>query len=280
MEPRGFKKLAPAPAPTESSETPIPTSLPPPSRKNLTRNACSPCKVKKAKCDGNRPACGRCNKSGDACIYEVNRRDILKFQLLNDNDIARLQSFELVFGALQSGTDQQGAELLAQIRLGESVNTLASTLNPSAAQPSTSASSLQPEVAISSSPSPSSATISNSPGGSSTAVASQGFMDLLFDRDDWLQPIDSPVPHDAQTPKEEMHTFASEPVAAASINMSLSPDRLPSISRKTVGLRVSDGGTTASHAEDEFSNGFDKPLLSNVNQASYYHADRTDSLGP
>ncbi|KAI1759118.1 hypothetical protein GGR53DRAFT_524116 [Hypoxylon sp. FL1150] len=181
MEPRSFKKLAPAPAPSNSGESPSPTSLPTPGpRKNLTRN-----------CDGNRPACGRCKKSGDACLYEVNRRDILKLQMLSDNEIARLQNFELVFGALQSGTDQQAAELLAQIRLGEPVDTLASALNPSAAQPSASISSLQSTVAISSS----SATTSDGPGSSSTAVMPQGFLDLLFDRDDWLQPTEGAAAH-------------------------------------------------------------------------------------
>ncbi|KAI4868148.1 hypothetical protein F4820DRAFT_150842 [Hypoxylon rubiginosum] len=275
MEPRGLKKLAPAPAPTNGGGNPIPTSLPTPGpRKNLTRNACSPCKVKKAKCDGNRPACGRCNKSGDACLYEVNRRDILKLQLLSDNDIARLQNFELVFGALQSGTNQQGAELLAQIRLGESVDTLASTLSPSAATPSTPASSLQPMVSISSS----SVIPSDNSSNSSTEVVPQGFLDLLFDRDDWPQPTESTAAHSIQTPQEEMHGFASDPVAAANVSILLGSDRPSPIPQKTFDLPIS-VDPIASHPEDGFSDGFDQPLLSTANQGNHYPGG-TDSLDP
>ncbi|KAI0161185.1 hypothetical protein GGR52DRAFT_164324 [Hypoxylon sp. FL1284] len=271
MEPRSFKKLAPAPAPSSSGESPPPTSLTTQGpRKNLTRNACSPCKVKKAKCDGNRPACPRCKKSGDTCLYEVNRRDILKLQLLSDNDIARLQNFELVFGALQSGTEQQAAELLAQIRLGESVDTIASALNPAAAQSSASALSLQSAAAMSSS----SATAGDDPSTSSTSAVSQGFLDLLFDRDNWLQPTESTAAHGTQTAQEGMDGFVADSVAVPDGNMPLDSSR-PPVSRGAYHLPLSTNATL-NQSQDGFS--VDEASSSNDNQANHYHTDGLDSL--
>ncbi|KAI1382786.1 uncharacterized protein F4822DRAFT_96786 [Hypoxylon trugodes] len=190
MESRSFKKLAPAPAEPGTGENQAQISVPVPGpRRNLTRNACSPCKIKKAKCDGNRPTCSRCQKNGDTCVYEVNKRDIGKLQLLSDHDTARLQSFELVFGVLQNGPDHEAADLYSQIRLGRSVEMLASTLNPSSIQSSTSASSKNPAAASSSY-----STAMRDDSETPAPEASQGFLDLLYDRDDWLQTPDGTTP--------------------------------------------------------------------------------------
>ncbi|OTA65319.1 hypothetical protein K449DRAFT_421006 [Hypoxylon sp. EC38] len=197
MEQRSFKKLAPAPAEPNSSENHSQVSLSVPGpRRNLTRNACSQCKVKKAKgpeaeshpqCDGNRPSCGRCQKTGDTCTYEVNKRDIAKLQVLSDYDTARLQSYDQIWAALQNGTEQQALEILAQIKLGVSVEALASTLNPSNTQFSNPSSSNQPIFDKSSN---SAATYDDSETRSATETPPQSFMDLLQDRDDWYQTID------------------------------------------------------------------------------------------
>ncbi|KAI6086630.1 hypothetical protein F4821DRAFT_259867 [Hypoxylon rubiginosum] len=248
MESRSFKKLAPAPVPASNGGQ-SPTSLPTPGpRKNLTRN-----------CDGNRPACGRCKKSGDiTCQYEANRRDILKLQLLNDNEIARLQNFEVVFAALQGGTDQQATDLLAQIRLGESADILASALNPSVAQPSTSASPLH---AIS----------SNSAIPDDNQSVSQGFLDLLFDREDWLQPTETTT-HGMQTPQEEMQSFVSSSMAAEDVSMSCGSGRPFSVSQRTYNLPISTN-LTANHLQDGFPDGFDESPLTDGNQPNHYATD-------
>ncbi|KAI0837272.1 hypothetical protein F5Y06DRAFT_85721 [Hypoxylon sp. FL0890] len=187
MKQRAFKKLAPAPAEPSSSEShsQVPLSVPGP-RRNLTRNACSQCKVKKAKCDGNRPSCGRCQRTGDTCIYEVNKRDIAKLQVLSDYEIARLHSYDQVWTVLQNGTDEQATEILGQIRTGVSVETLASTFNPSSTKPSNSASSNQPTFITDSG----SAATQDDSETHSTTETPQSFMDLLYDREDWYQPID------------------------------------------------------------------------------------------
>ncbi|KAL7624722.1 hypothetical protein AAE478_006293 [Parahypoxylon ruwenzoriense] len=219
MEPRSFKKLAPAPAPTNSAESQAQVSLPVPStRKNLTRNACSSCKVKKAKCDGNRPTCGRCQKIGDTCLYKVNRRDIVKLQLLSDIDTARLQDFELVFGILQNGTHQQVAEILAQIRLGQSIETIASTSNLSNVLPSASTPSKQPMTMMG----PGSTTTGNESSDSST-TGSQSFLDLLFDRNDY--PTDNTVPDNTLIDQESVPSFAANPVPEATSSRPVGSDR-------------------------------------------------------
>ncbi|KAI0900290.1 hypothetical protein F4806DRAFT_150914 [Annulohypoxylon nitens] len=200
MEPRGFKKLAPAP-PRPGTETQV--SLPAQgTRRNITRNACSPCKNKKAKCDGNRPECGRCQKNGDTCLYEVNRRDISRLQLLSDSDSARLQSLDMIFAILQSGTNEQATELLAQIRLGETAETLAATFGLSEFQQSTSVSYDTSSVLHNPGPS---TTCDDSEDPSSTGMT-QGFLDLL-DRNDWSQPAEATTSYNHQTTDGERDDF-------------------------------------------------------------------------
>ncbi|KAK6955295.1 hypothetical protein Daesc_002928 [Daldinia eschscholtzii] len=197
MEPRNLKKLAPAPASSSSGETPpqISMSVPGP-RRNLTRNA---------KCDGNRPTCGRCQKASDTCLYEVNKRDIGRLQLLSDYDAAKLQNFEVVFGVLQNGTDYQATELFSQIRLGDSIETLASTLNPSVSRPS---GSLPSEQAAFASNSDSAAMHSGSED-PSMAAESQSFMDLLLDRDGRSQPTDD-IDHESQIIQDGIHPYVPD----------------------------------------------------------------------
>ncbi|KAI1644248.1 uncharacterized protein F4817DRAFT_224405 [Daldinia loculata] len=207
MEPRNLKKLAPAQASPSSGETPNQTSLSIPGpRRNLTRNACSPCKLKKAKCDGNRPTCGRCQKAGDTCLYEANKRDIGRLQILSEYDAARLQNFEMVFGVLQNGTDYEATELFSQIRVGESIETLVPALNPSLPQPSALASVKQTALVSGS------ATGRNGSEDPSLTVASQSFMDLLFDQDGWSQPADGINDYDSQIAQGESHDHAPDTI--------------------------------------------------------------------
>ncbi|KAI2615136.1 hypothetical protein GGR54DRAFT_642635 [Hypoxylon sp. NC1633] len=223
MEPRSLKKLAPAPESPSSGhdKAHISVSVPGP-RRNLTRNACSHCKVKKAKCDGNRPACGRCHKSGDACVYEVNKRDIVQLQLLSDNDSARLQTLEVIFGALQDGTDHQASQILAQIRRGDSLETLASTSNRTGAQHPTAGSSIPPLVSIGS-------VSSDEFGEPPIEVTSQGFLDLLFDRNDWLQPTDSTAFNDSRIPQKDTQDPASSSMPMTAISMRSHPALTPPV---------------------------------------------------
>ncbi|KAI0845265.1 hypothetical protein F5Y00DRAFT_265796 [Daldinia vernicosa] len=202
MEPRNFKKLAPAPASPSSVETSsqTPISIPGP-RRNLTRNACSPCKLKKAKCDGNRPLCGRCQKAGDTCLYEANKRDIGRLQLLSESDASRLQNFEVVFGILQNGNDYEAAHLFSQIRAGESIETLAPALTTSLFQPSASTPSNQVTLISGQA----TATTHDGSEDPSSTVGSESFMDLLFDQNGWAQPDDGIDGYDSQIAQGGSH---------------------------------------------------------------------------
>ncbi|KAJ4117185.1 hypothetical protein NW765_010601 [Fusarium oxysporum] len=62
-------------------------------------NACENCRLKKARCDGKRPSCSRCEKWGTTCVYSVDHlgnverelrehRDILEFLLSLPEDEA------------------------------------------------------------------------------------------------------------------------------------------------------------------------------------------------
>ncbi|KAI1654213.1 hypothetical protein F4813DRAFT_392956 [Daldinia decipiens] len=168
----------------------------------LPRNS----KLKVSQCDGNRPMCGRCQKTGDTCLYEANKRDIGRLQLLSEHDAARLQNFEIVFGVLQNGTDYEAAELFSQIRVGEPIEMLAPKITPSLFQPSALASSQQAAFVSGS------ATAHDGSEGPSSTVGSQSFMDLLFDQDGWAQPVDGINGYDPQLVQEESHDHAPDTI--------------------------------------------------------------------
>ncbi|KAI1095217.1 hypothetical protein F5B19DRAFT_442345 [Rostrohypoxylon terebratum] len=134
----------------------------------------------RAQCDGNRPKCGRCQKNDDTCLYEVNRRDIARLQLMSDSDSARLQNLNILFAVLQHGTDEQAAELLAQIRLGKSTEILASTYDIPSFHRSTSVPYETSAVF------PGGPSTCDDPEDPSTAGMSSGYPDLL-DRNNWTQ---------------------------------------------------------------------------------------------
>lgn len=163
-------------------------------------------KLKVSQCDGNRPTCGRCQKAGDTCLYEANKRDIGRLQILSEYDAARLQNFEMVFGVLQNGTDYEATELFSQIRVGESIETLVPALNPSLPQPSALASVKQTALVSGS------ATGRNGSEDPSLTVASQSFMDLLFDQDGWSQPADGINDYDSQIAQGESHDHAPDTI--------------------------------------------------------------------
>ncbi|ORY56146.1 uncharacterized protein BCR38DRAFT_461796 [Pseudomassariella vexata] len=169
MDNQKLQSIAPAPP-----KDPIPpsslTSLPP--RKNLTKNACISCRFKKAKCDGGRPSCSRCRLSGNVCQYEENGRLAARLQRISEQlnrQQDRLQDLEAIFEALQNGTDEQAAGILAYVRVGEPFETIVSHI--SSGTPETSAQRL---VVFAS---------------SLLRLAPQYtnvFLDPLFDRTEWL----------------------------------------------------------------------------------------------
>lgn len=90
-------------------------------------------------CNGKHPTCDRCWASGCPCIYDVQTEGITKMQNLQQKldlktrqlDI-KIADYELVMSVvdqLQQGTDEQASEILARLRLGESIKSIAPGLD-------------------------------------------------------------------------------------------------------------------------------------------------------
>ncbi|KAF2487105.1 hypothetical protein BDY17DRAFT_319672 [Neohortaea acidophila] len=116
-------------------------------RSSLTQNACSRCRIKKTKCDGKRPICGRCRRGQSECVYDIAEEGITKMQHLQhqlnkrNEDYGRLVR---LFGALQSGSEEQATGLLARLRRGESLDSLVGRVEASSSSTSSSSSRLLP----------------------------------------------------------------------------------------------------------------------------------------
>jgi hypothetical protein len=73
-----------------------------PKRRRISQ-ACNPCRSRKMRCDGHRPACSRCQKKkGVQCVYEESSLNLKKYGLpplicgvyADVSDISRIPSFE------------------------------------------------------------------------------------------------------------------------------------------------------------------------------------------
>ncbi|KAM0201926.1 hypothetical protein ACHAQI_011127 [Fusarium lateritium] len=94
------------------------TDLAPSRRKYKVLAACRPCKAKKVRCDGLRPACGVCESKGRACAYpvEVSRVDglVRRQQALQEN----VESFVTLYRYLQDRPVEEANGLFEKIRDG------------------------------------------------------------------------------------------------------------------------------------------------------------------
>ncbi|ENH62880.1 hypothetical protein FOC1_g10006346 [Fusarium oxysporum f. sp. cubense race 1] len=109
--PRPTATLATPSAPRFTSDLAIP-------RKSKVISACQPCKLKKTKCDGNRPECGPCMSKGRSCEYTVqgSRTEILirRQQALQEN----VESFTALYRYLQERPTNEANSLFERIRDG------------------------------------------------------------------------------------------------------------------------------------------------------------------
>jgi hypothetical protein len=87
-------------------------------RKTKVISACQACKLKKIKCDGDRPECGPCISKGRDCEYPVqaNRSEILiqQQQTLQEN----VESFAALYRYLQERPANEANSLFERIRDG------------------------------------------------------------------------------------------------------------------------------------------------------------------
>ncbi|RSM18698.1 hypothetical protein CDV31_002418 [Fusarium ambrosium] len=152
------------------------------SRKTSTTNhACVQCRRTKTKCDGRHP-CSRCQFNGHECAYDTrtlsgDRLNRLTHAFNQQKD--RLQQLETILAAMRTGTDAEAAEVMAYIRIGEPVESIVSYLE------SRSKSVVISERLL-----------------GSSGEAQNKFIEMLFDRTEWVQGVTIPteaVPVDLKT---------------------------------------------------------------------------------
>lgn len=90
-------------------------------------------------CDGKHPTCNRCSASESKCVYDVPSEGITKMQSLQQRldlktselhaKTMELQNAMVVLTNLQQGIDSQASEVLARLRNGESLESVATDLS-------------------------------------------------------------------------------------------------------------------------------------------------------
>ncbi|KAJ9133165.1 hypothetical protein NKR23_g10932 [Pleurostoma richardsiae] len=88
--------------------------------------ACEPCRRKKVKCDGERPACGHCTSRDDVCEFRTDpmethgaarRRKATQLE-------RKCDMYEELLEVLRTGEETEAVELLRRIRAGDSVESI------------------------------------------------------------------------------------------------------------------------------------------------------------
>ncbi|KAK5105876.1 hypothetical protein LTR62_001935 [Meristemomyces frigidus] len=105
------------------------------SRMKLTTVSCYRCRLAKAKCTGERPACTLCTARGLLCEYEVTREGVSRIQELQRQLGQANQELELlrwdlavktdVIQRFQTGSEQEAIHILARLRVGHSLEEIA-----------------------------------------------------------------------------------------------------------------------------------------------------------
>jgi hypothetical protein len=92
------------------------------------KSACGQCQKRKTKCSGQRPTCGFCSERGLECSWEIGdgltRNADLRQRLADANEHAI--DINMLVQDMRTNTDEIATTLLAKLRLGDSVQDLAS----------------------------------------------------------------------------------------------------------------------------------------------------------
>ncbi|KAK5045468.1 hypothetical protein LTR84_009332 [Exophiala bonariae] len=113
--------LAPRPAPsdTQRTEVVVPRQAP---RRNVT-SACTACKAKRKKCDGNQP-CSSCARLEVHCLYDIRhdgRRDLKKKLVAFERDS---QSLHKVLDLIRNANEKDAASFFISMRKASSIEEL------------------------------------------------------------------------------------------------------------------------------------------------------------
>ncbi|CAK4032408.1 hypothetical protein AC578_7882 [Lecanosticta acicola] len=115
-------------ASSPSTETDTPSSSG--NQKKIIEVACWPCRRRKGKCTGERPACSSCLRRAVECSYEyeegVTRLGSLRMNL--QKATSRAESLQFLFEQLRTRSDNEAACLLAVIRMGADIDIICQKL--------------------------------------------------------------------------------------------------------------------------------------------------------
>ena len=96
------------------------------SKQALARSACTSCQNRKGRCSGDRPICNFCSQNNKRCTYIVaegsTRTQDLKDKLRKA--LAQIEDLQLFIEALRSKSNGISTELLARLRVGDSIKEL------------------------------------------------------------------------------------------------------------------------------------------------------------
>ncbi|KAI8713027.1 Zn(2)-C6 fungal-type domain-containing protein [Fusarium sp. LHS14.1] len=108
-----YRPIKPAP-PMDGSHRVDKSSRSAPKRPPTTKTACWACRKRKAKCDGQRPACANCIKSTRECVYDTKMRDsnTRALQLANQELREQLDASNLLLRQLASGAPEVRGPIL------------------------------------------------------------------------------------------------------------------------------------------------------------------------
>lgn len=101
------------------------------------KSACTRCQHRKARCSGTRPSCQYCTEHELECFYDVaegsTRTSDLKRKLSESSK--RAKYLGCVLAALRDGTDFQASQILARLRMGDSLPSILHSLPVYASSP-------------------------------------------------------------------------------------------------------------------------------------------------
>ncbi|KAF4996370.1 hypothetical protein FGRMN_4530 [Fusarium graminum] len=85
-----YKTILPAPDASGGSGDQDPDRRVAKRRRANRPNACENCRIKKARCDGKRPSCSKCQRWGTACVYSVDHLANVERELKDHRDVLEL----------------------------------------------------------------------------------------------------------------------------------------------------------------------------------------------
>src|ERR1700712_5022670 len=102
-------------------------------RGKITIVACVPCRRRKTKCDGRRPACSQCSSRDGQCQYDMNEEQRrLTYLRENVETLAEEKSaLEAVLWNLKNSTEDESFEILRRIRGGTDPQSLVQQIQAS-----------------------------------------------------------------------------------------------------------------------------------------------------